>query len=257
MRLILIGCEYVGTTTLANAITQWALENMGARFEDFHSHWKFPHISTEPVSEEDQQLLLQLSPGMKELILRTNLEYHLHPLFYRMPDHNMVGHYIEESIYAPLYFGYGGPNQTGDRRQTSRSMERTIMEFGPGTTLVHLKATPDVIRSRMRENPHHNAVLQEKDVEYVLQRFQEEYGNAVYFNRMELDTSSATVEESLAEWVEKMDLTGPSTTGCDCSRTGRGRPDKDVSWAGASQALKLSALTTVVRYWPGRIAAFS
>ena len=43
------------------------------------------------------------------------------------------------------------------------------------------------------------------DVEYVLQRFQEEYDNAVYFNRMELDTSSAMEEESLAEWVEKME----------------------------------------------------
>ena len=42
-------------------------------------------------------------------------------------------------------------------------------------------------------------------MEYVLRRFQEEYENAVYFNRMELDTSSATVVESLAEWAEKMD----------------------------------------------------
>ena len=42
MRLILVGCEYVGTTTLANKIEQWASENMGARLNDFHSHWKYP-----------------------------------------------------------------------------------------------------------------------------------------------------------------------------------------------------------------------
>ena len=35
--------------------------------------------------------------------------------------------------------------------------------------------------------------------EYVLQRFQEAYDDAVYFNRMELDTSSATIEETLSE----------------------------------------------------------
>ena len=71
---------------------------------------------------------------------------------------------MEEAIYAPLYFGYGGKNQAGDRQKTSRSMERTIMEFGPGTTLVHLSATPDVIKNRMRKNRHHNGLLQEKDI---------------------------------------------------------------------------------------------
>ena len=85
MRLILIGCEYVGTTTLANAITQWALDYMGARFEDFHSHWKFPHIATNTLSEEDQRHLIALSPETKELIMRTNLEYHPHPLFTGCP----------------------------------------------------------------------------------------------------------------------------------------------------------------------------
>jgi hypothetical protein len=204
MRLILIGCEYVGTTTLADQIVQWAWENMGARTE-FHAHWKFPHIATTEVSEEDQRLMMALSPKMKELILRTNLEYHLHPLFYREPDYNMIGHYIEEAIYAPLYFGYGGPGQYGDRTITSRSMERTIITLGPGTTLVHLKASPEVIRKRMRENPHQRGVLREKDIEYVLQHFQAGYDNAVYYNRFELDTTTATVEETLEEWVEKMD----------------------------------------------------
>ena len=205
MRLILVGCEYVGTTTLANKIEQWASDNMGARLNDFHSHWKYPHIATGEVSEEDQQLLMQLSPSMKELIVRTNLEYHMHPLLYDMADHCMVGHYIEEMIYAPLYFGYGGPGGIGDRTLTSRSMERSILRLGPGTTVVHLKATPETIRRRMKADPHVRGVLQDADVEYVLQRFQEEYDRAVYFNRLELDTTDATPDETLAEWVRKMD----------------------------------------------------
>ena len=205
MRLILIGCEYVGTTTLAEGIEAWALENMGARFNDFHSHWKWPHIATEPVSEEDQALMMRLSPNMKELTMRTNLEYHMHPLFYKMDDHNMVGHYIEEAIYAELYFGYGGPGGIGDRTVTKRSYERTILEYGPGTTVVHLKATPEVIRKRMQEDPHQRGVVQDKDVETVLERFAEAYADAVYFNLVELDTTAATPDETLVEWVEKMD----------------------------------------------------
>lgn len=205
MRLILIGCEYVGTTTLARGIEDWALDNMGARFNDFHSHWKWPHIATNPVSESDQELMMRLSPSMKELTMRTNFEYHLHPLFYRMDDHNMVGHYIEEAIYAELYLGYGGPGGIGDRTVTSRSMERTIMEFGPGTTLVHLKAAPEVIRKRMKEDPHARGILQDEDVECVLDRFGQAYHDSPYFNGVEIDTSTATPEEVLAEWVDKMD----------------------------------------------------
>lgn len=205
MRLILIGCEYVGTTTLANNIEEWALENMGARLNDFHAHWKYPHIATEEVSEQDQDLLMRLSAKMKELILRTNLEYHLHPLFYRMDDHCMVGHYIEEMIYAQLYYGYGESGGIGDRAITARSFERTIMEFGPGTTVVHLKATPKVIKQRMETNPHVRPVVQYDDVEFVLQRFQEEYDRAVYFNKVELDTTESTPQETLTEWAQKMD----------------------------------------------------
>ena len=205
MRLILIGCEYVGTTTLANGIEKWALDNMGATFNDVHAHWKWPHIATKPVSESDQLLMMQLSPEMKELTMRTNLEYHMHPLFYRMADHVMIGHYIEEAIYGERYLGYGGPGGIGDRTVTARSYERTIMEFGPGTTLVHLKATPEVIRKRMKDDPHQRGILQDKDVEYVLDRFAQAYQDSPYYNPVEIDTSTATPEEVLEEWVEKMD----------------------------------------------------
>ena len=71
--------------------------------------------------------------------------------------------------------------------------------------MVHLKATPETIRRRMKAGPHVRGVLQDADVEYVLQRFQEEYDRAVYFNRLELDTTDATPDETLAEWVRKMD----------------------------------------------------
>ena len=111
MRLILIGCEYAGARTLANAIGEWANANMGARI-GFHQHWKYPHIAHSELSEEEQQQMLAISPRMKELIQRNNLEYHLQPSFYRDADHNMIGFYIEEAIYAPLYFGYGTPRPT-------------------------------------------------------------------------------------------------------------------------------------------------
>ena len=44
MHLILTGCEYVGTTTLGWAISQWAAGAMGGHHW-FHDHWKIPHIN--------------------------------------------------------------------------------------------------------------------------------------------------------------------------------------------------------------------
>ena len=203
MRLILVGCEYVGTSALGEAIGEWAKQNLGASV-GFHDHWKIPHVAHSVLDDDEQQQFLALSPRLKELMQRNNLEYHLQPAFYRDNDHNMIGHYIEDAVYGPLYFGYGGKGDPQDRRILLRAIERAILELGPDTTVVHLKASPEVIRERMKENPHQNAVLQDKDVELVLQRFQEEYDDAVFFNRIELDTTSATVQETLAEWIEQM-----------------------------------------------------
>ena len=41
MRLILIGCEYVGKTTLANKITKWLKETTGGG-RTFHDHFTIP-----------------------------------------------------------------------------------------------------------------------------------------------------------------------------------------------------------------------
>ena len=62
LRLILIGCEYVGTTALGDAIKEWFKEAMGAE-TGFHEHWKIPHVAHSELTEEEQQQYLALSPG--------------------------------------------------------------------------------------------------------------------------------------------------------------------------------------------------
>jgi hypothetical protein len=58
----------------------------------------------------------------------------------------------------------------------------------------------------MRENPLPGGVLQEKDIEYVLQRFEEEFQGTLIRRTFVLDTTTATVEETLAEFVEQIEL---------------------------------------------------
>ena len=45
MNLIIAGCEYSGTTTLANGIAEWARRTMGGT-QEIHDHFKIPHIAT-------------------------------------------------------------------------------------------------------------------------------------------------------------------------------------------------------------------
>ena len=85
----------------------------------------------------------------------------------------------------------------------ARRMEGKILERAPGVVLVLFKASPEVIAKRMKENPHTHQVVQEKDIEYVLQRFEEEFEASLIQKRIVLDTTNVTVEDTLAEFVEK------------------------------------------------------
>ena len=67
------------------------------------------------------------------------------------------------------------------------------------------RTSPAVVARRMKEGPHENAVLQEKDIGYVLARFQEEYERSTLANKLSIDTTNATVQESIVEFVGKME----------------------------------------------------
>ena len=230
MHLVLIGCEYSGTTRLSWAITEWTTSVMGSPC-GFHDHWKIPHLNHSPhqswegveaafaawaegkgedptrmgFTEEEQELLLALTPRQKEMWQRYHMEYHLSGSFYSEDHHNVVGMHIDEAVYAGLYYGYGGRGEYADRGQYARRIEKEMLELAPNTVLVLCQASPEVIRSRMQENPHERGLLQDKDVELVVQRFEEEYEHSLMTKKFTVDTGNQTIEESLAEFVEKYD----------------------------------------------------
>ena len=70
MRLILTGCEYSGTTTLAHAINDWAEKVMGARFPLIHDHYKIPHVSGHPPNLTPEQQ----EQAFKEFFRGTNAQ---------------------------------------------------------------------------------------------------------------------------------------------------------------------------------------
>ncbi len=203
MYLILIGCEYAGTTTLAHAINEWAKESMGAEFKLIHDHYKLP--DTKPhgpeLTPDDIAAFQQLSPRLTEVIQRHNLYYHI-PWASGSDENFMgIGLYFDELVYAPTYYGYGGRGQDGDRSVISRLLEQRILQFRPDAVLILVEAAPDVIRQRMAESPHPYPVVPAGDVERIIQRFEEEFGNSLIRQKFKLNTSTATVAESVAEFA--------------------------------------------------------
>ena len=204
MEIILVGIEYSGTTTMAHAIGEWYEKETGERY-GFHDHFKVPHVVHAALSPEEQQKVLDLSPRLKERIQRHQLDYHVQPTFFLDGNHAATGLHIEDAVYGPLYWGYGGPGEFGDRSVASKEIEDNILEYGTNTVLVLLKAAPEVIARRMKENPHDSSPLEETDIEHVLLRFDEEYEKSRIPNKFTLDTTTATVDETLAEFVQRVE----------------------------------------------------
>ena len=207
VRLIIVGSEYTGKTTLVEKIVDWRDDVMGPPTPKgivrYHDHFTLPWVGHwDEISEEDLAKFMSLGPELKEMFQRYQFHYHLMPQLYRDTDHIMVGFHIEEAVYAPLYYGYGREGEYGDRESFCRHIETDILEAAPDTVLVLLKASPEVIRERMKTATHARAVLRDEDVEHILERFEYHYGHSHLRYKFTLDTSSATPDETLQEFIE-------------------------------------------------------
>ena len=234
MRLIIAGCEYSGTTTLSQTFGAWGTANMeGGRWgpNEYHDHWKLPHVSNfsppapdevanvvacypdtkygdytrTGLTHEEQAQIMALSPKLKEMLQRYHLQYHLHPSFYAQDDHIMVGAHIDEGILGPIYFDYGGDGQYADRRPSMRHYEEQILELAPryhpraGHRLSRCHSTthegqpPPCGRApgRPMSGTSSNVTRRSMPTRLLL-------------HKTRLDTSSASIQESTDEIIEKI-----------------------------------------------------
>jgi hypothetical protein len=203
VRLILVGCEYVGTSTLIQEISGWVERSMGGKM-GIHDHWKAPQLSHAEHTKEENEGFLALSANLRESFQRYHMEYHLSPSFYHDADHTMVGFHIDEAVYAPRYYGYGEPNEYGDREQAARTTEAALLEIARDTVLVLLKASPETIRARMKADPHANALVKDGDVDDVLAAFEDQHTRSLLRKKIVIDNTDLTVAETLAEFVTQV-----------------------------------------------------
>lgn len=212
MKLVIVGCEYAGTSTLASKIYEWSHEVMDKGLPIVHGHWKFPETWGHPegttqlkgMTDEERDQVMAMSPRLREMYTRQSLYYHVFPSGDDDRQFLFVGLHIEDAIYAPLYFNYGIKNEFDvDRRIVMELVEEELLKFNPDTTLVLVKARPDVIAQRMKDEPRKYGVIKEKDIDHVLGRFEEEFEASKFKNKITLDTSDASPDETFAEFVRQ------------------------------------------------------
>ena len=222
MRLILIGCEYAGKTTLAVEISAWMRRVPGISLVRWHNHFVVPRLDQhlmvgrdedaevpgKPLEEEwgaeEFDQILAMSPALLEQFQRHMIWRHLCPDMFRDPDYLLIDWYYADAVYAPLYYGYGEPGSFADRRQRARAWDAEVMRQAPDTVLVLVRAAADLIRQRQRRQPHPRGLLAEPDVELVLDRFQEEFDSSLIARRFVLDTTRASIAETLQEFLSQI-----------------------------------------------------
>jgi hypothetical protein len=207
MRLIIIGCEYTGKTTLVQDLFNWLDDEMGP--DQFgrpllHDHFVMPYCEGEgPEIDEEAEQVKALNPRLLEKYSRYMIDYHFQ--FYQDNHHIVTNWYYGDAVYAPIYYGFGGLDEFADRQALARSYDAKVMKLAPDSVLVLLKAASEAVRQRMRADPHPRCILQDQDVELVLQRFDEEYLRSQIRRRFTLDTTDSTPADTLREFLQKME----------------------------------------------------
>ena len=191
MNIIVIGCEYSGTSTLAKNLMVWGKK----RDINYHldDHFTIPDSS---LPKEDRDIMLTLSPRFKERFQRFQAVYHVRIMnLYR--DSLEVGFYFEDAIYGPLYYGY---NSRDLAIRHGRELEK---ELPSDTILVLLTASSEAITKRIDADPHEYQVIKTEDIPLLLEKFNEEFRASAIHAKIQIDTTDLTPHQVLEEFLKQ------------------------------------------------------
>ena len=96
-----------------------------------------------------------------------------------------------------VWIGCGTGGGYFDSRIMARYNDTKLLKLAPDTVPVLMKASAEMIRDRMCRNSHPHNLIKEKDVELILERFEEQYANSLLAQEITLATTDATPERTL------------------------------------------------------------
>ena len=209
MLIILVGSEYSGTSTISKILRLELKDNFGSEFEN-HDHWKLPNIECYPkyskqytLNETDKSHISKLTPKLKEMLQRQSLVYHL-PAPKVAIDKIYVGYHLDDTVYGPIYFDYGGPKepQGGPRTRYARYIEKEIIKSYPDTILIHLTSNRDTILKRMENQPHKDQLICRDDIDLILEQFQSEFDKSLLQNKLTINTTDQSIKQTTSIVLE-------------------------------------------------------
>ena len=222
MRLLLIGCQYTGKATLAGNISRWMIETMGVSLVRWHDHFVVPRLDSHTIiraegsdaaigkaehdlnTDDDEEQIMSLRPNVLEQLQRHNIWRHLHPGLLSADDVLFTNFYYAEAVYAPLYYGYGEPGSFADRSERAREWDQEMRAYAPDMVLVLLTAAATTVAERMAARPRVRGILKERDIPYVLDRFQDEYDASLIERKFTLDTTDTMPQRTVADFVDRI-----------------------------------------------------
>jgi hypothetical protein len=191
MRLVLIGTEYAGKTTLVDALYAWG-ESRGIHFH-LDDHFTIPDQFF--LTKEERDAMLAMPGVIQERFQRFQIYYHIH-VAADYADCLLGGFHIEEAIYGGRYY-YKGKAWAPYQRKVETSLP-------PDTILLLLSASPEVIRRRMTESPHDYPVVPPGDVEEINKAFEREYAASWIQNKLRIDTSDLAPDQLLGVFLKRV-----------------------------------------------------
>lgn len=192
MRLIVIGCEYTGKTTLIDGLYAWG-EQVGIHYH-LDDHFSIPDQFF--LNPEEQAAMLAIPPVIKERFQRFQIYYHVANVMRHHEDTLLGGFHIEEAIYGPRYYYPGKAFPPYHRRVET--------EMPADSILLLLTADPAVIRQRMASQPHPHSVVPAADVETICAEFEAEYRSSWLARRLTIDTSSLTPATLVSTFLSRI-----------------------------------------------------
>lgn len=192
MRLIVIGCEYAGKTTLIDSLYAWG-EERGIHYH-LDDHFSIPDQFF--LNAEEQLAMMALPPVIKERFQRFQVYYHVYNVIQNFEDSLLGGFHIEEAIYGPRYY-YPGQAMAAYHRRAELAMPAD-------TILLLLTARPEVIRQRMATAPHPYPLVRPDEVEEISGLFEAEYRASWLERKLTIDTSDCAPEQLLSRFLERV-----------------------------------------------------
>ena len=189
MRIIAIGCEYSGVTTLLDGLHDWGQE----RSVDFHMDDHFTIPDAYHLSDQEQRAMLDMLPAIKERFQRFQIVYHVR-LINNYQHILLGGFHLEEEVYGSLYY-YPDLTVSDTRKYESEMPDDAI--------LVHLHARPEVIAQRLEQVPHPHTLINPDHIPMLLDRFAAEYRASWIKHKLEIDTSDLTPSDLLSTFFKE------------------------------------------------------